>query len=113
LLGQEQRAGPADVLGEQPFILGLELRICLGLGIGLLDLSNRGDQMRRQETASELAEEPVLVGMETVHGGSSSSALFAPRTTAVAVTLSTPGSYGQCSARHVVRSGPEPSTWWR
>ena len=61
-LGEEQRGGAADEGGEQAVEFGRERRVGHGLGIGALQLVERGGERLRHVAAAESAEPPVGVG---------------------------------------------------
>ena len=60
--GKIERARTADIMRRQPVELGLERRIGLGCGIGLLEIENERHQRLGDETAAENAEMAAFVG---------------------------------------------------
>jgi hypothetical protein len=73
-LGQIQRAGPADIVGQEAVQLGLEARVRLGRLIGRVQLVNQRHQGLGHEPPAIGAEAAlgvghvVLVGDDGVHG---------------------------------------------
>ena len=65
-LGEIERARPPDIVGEQIVELGLEGRIGLGVGIGLLQVEDQRHQRLGDEAPAIEAEMAALVGAGAV-----------------------------------------------
>ena len=65
-LGEIERRGPADIVLEIAVHLGLEGRIGLGRGVGLLQVEDQRHQGFGDEAAAEDAEMAALVGAAAV-----------------------------------------------
>ncbi|MGY4466062.1 hypothetical protein ACVWWK_001744 [Bradyrhizobium sp. LB9.1b] len=65
-LGEIKRRGPADIILEIAVHLGLEGRIGLGLGVGLLQIEDQRHQGFGDEASAENAEMAALVGPATI-----------------------------------------------
>ncbi len=61
-LGEIERTGSAGIMGIELVDLGLELRICLGRLIGLLQVQDQRHQRLGDEAAAIDAEEAALIG---------------------------------------------------
>ena len=61
-LGEIERRGPADIVLEIAVHFGLERRVGLGLGVGLLQIEDQRHQRFGDKASAENAEMPALVG---------------------------------------------------